>query len=55
VLPVTSEQFVRPAPRPANSVLGHAGWATVGMAPMRDWQTALADALASASWTDEDT
>ena len=42
---VTSEQFVRPAPRPAYSVLGHARWADIGLAPMRDWRSAIADAL----------
>lgn len=43
---VTSEQFVRPAPRPAYSVLGHDRWAALGMTPMRDWRAALADAMA---------
>ena len=38
---VTSEQFVRPAPRPAYSVLGHARWADIPMAPMRPWRDAL--------------
>ena len=42
---VTSDQFVRPAPRPAYSVLGHARWAGIGVAPMRDWRSAIADAL----------
>ena len=47
VLPTDSATFVRPAPRPAYSVLGHDGWAAVGLAPMRDWQEALASAVAS--------
>jgi len=38
---------VRPAPRPAYSVLGHDAWAAVGLSPMRDWREALADAAAS--------
>ena len=42
---VTSEQFVRPAPRPAYSVLGHARWAGIGLAPMRDWRSAIAEAI----------
>ena len=47
VLPVTSAEFVRPAPRPAYSVLGHERWASVGMEPMRPWRQALADAWAT--------
>ena len=46
VLPTDSASFVRPAPRPAYSVLGHDRWAAVGMRPMRPWQEALADAFA---------
>ncbi len=46
VLPTDSSQFVRPAPRPAYSVLGHDAWATVGLGPMRPWREALADAFA---------
>jgi len=42
---VTSEQFVRPAPRPAYSVLGHQRWADEGMPAMRDWREAIADAM----------
>jgi dTDP-4-dehydrorhamnose reductase len=41
VLPTDSSQFVRPAPRPAYSVLGHDAWASVGLEPMRDWKAAL--------------
>ena len=43
---VTSAEFVRPAPRPAYSVLGHDRWFDVGMVPMRDWHDAIADAMA---------
>ena len=46
VHPTTSAEFVRPAPRPAYSVLGHNAWATAGIPAMRDWQDALADAMA---------
>ncbi|HWL00761.1 MAG TPA: dTDP-4-dehydrorhamnose reductase [Microbacteriaceae bacterium] len=46
VLPTDSTAFVRPAPRPAYSVLGHDAWARVGIAPMRPWRDAIADAMA---------
>ncbi|MFM1916815.1 MAG: dTDP-4-dehydrorhamnose reductase [Actinomycetota bacterium] len=45
VIAVTSEEFVRPAPRPAYSVLGHDRWAEAGMPEMRDWRSAIADAI----------
>ena len=45
VLPTTSADFVRPAPRPAYSVLGHDAWAAAGLAPMRPWRDALGDAV----------
>jgi dTDP-4-dehydrorhamnose reductase len=44
VKPTSSADFVRPAPRPAFSVLGHAHWHRAGLAPIRDWRSALADA-----------
>ncbi|PZF58516.1 dTDP-4-dehydrorhamnose reductase [Curtobacterium sp. MCBD17_034] len=47
VLPTDSSAFVRPAPRPAYSVLGHDGWAAAGIAPMRDWRDALHAAAAA--------
>ncbi|WUJ17037.1 dTDP-4-dehydrorhamnose reductase [Streptomyces sp. NBC_00390] len=45
VRPTTSEAFVRPAPRPAYSVLGHEGWQGTGIEPIRDWRAALAEAF----------
>ena len=45
VEPTTSAAFTRPAPRPAYSVLGHDRWAQVGLAPIRGWDAALAEAL----------
>ena len=51
VLPTTSADFVRPAPRPSYSVLGHDAWAVAGLAPMRDWREALSDAAARGAIT----
>jgi len=47
VLPTDSAAFVRPAPRPAYSVLGHDAWSRAGLAPMRDWREALHAATAA--------
>jgi dTDP-4-dehydrorhamnose reductase len=47
VLPTTSGEFVRPAPRPSYSVLGHGAWDSVGLPAMRDWHEALAAASAA--------
>ncbi|MCF8549961.1 MAG: dTDP-4-dehydrorhamnose reductase, partial [Pontimonas sp.] len=44
VLPTTSETFVRPAPRPAWSVLGHDNWEKNGLPAPRHWREALDDA-----------
>ncbi|MGO4105198.1 dTDP-4-dehydrorhamnose reductase [Leifsonia sp. YAF41] len=44
VKPTDSSQFVRPAPRPSYSVLGHDAWKLAGLEPMRDWRAALAAA-----------
>lgn len=45
VHPAKTDSFTQPAPRPAYSVLGHARWAEVGLAPIRDWREALAESL----------
>ncbi|MFF1644383.1 dTDP-4-dehydrorhamnose reductase [Streptomyces sp. NPDC058240] len=45
VRPTTSEAFVRPAPRPAFSVLGHDRWAAAGIEPVRDWRAALEESF----------
>ncbi|SKC36239.1 dTDP-4-dehydrorhamnose reductase [Krasilnikoviella flava] len=37
VAPTTSDAFVRPAPRPAYSVLGHDALRAVGVEPIEDW------------------
>ena len=44
ILPTTSAEFVRPAPRPAWSVLSHDAWRTVGLPAMRSWEEAFAEA-----------
>ncbi|MFF4568033.1 dTDP-4-dehydrorhamnose reductase [Streptomyces sp. NPDC001410] len=45
VRPTDSRSFTRPAPRPAYSALGHARWREAGLAPSRDWRSALSIAL----------
>jgi dTDP-4-dehydrorhamnose reductase len=44
VEPTTSDTFVRPAPRPAWSVLSHSAWANQGFPTPRHWREALDDA-----------
>lgn len=41
VTPTDSAAFVRPAPRPAFSVLGHDRWSASGLPAMRPWREAL--------------
>lgn len=45
VRPATSEAFVRPAPRPAFSVLAQSRFEAAGIEPIRDWRTALGEAF----------
>ncbi|BFV58776.1 dTDP-4-dehydrorhamnose reductase [Kitasatospora sp. CMC57] len=45
IRPTTSEAFVRPAVRPAFSVLGHERWAAAGLAPLPEWRDMLGEAL----------
>jgi dTDP-4-dehydrorhamnose reductase len=50
VAPTSSAAFARPARRPTNSVLGHEGWARLGLEPMRHWRAALDDAMATVTF-----
>lgn len=51
ITPTDSGAFVRPAPRPSYSVLGHDAWTTAGLTEMRPWREALAAAVASGVFT----
>jgi dTDP-4-dehydrorhamnose reductase len=51
VLPTDGSTFVRPAPRPSYSVLGHDAWAAAGLTPMREWTEALTDAANHGAFT----
>lgn len=46
VLPTSSADFVRPAPRPSYSVLSPAAWDLAGLPPFPGWREALAQAFA---------
>lgn len=45
VIPITSAEAQRPAPRPKNATLGSERWLLSGIAPLRPWQDALKDFL----------
>jgi dTDP-4-dehydrorhamnose reductase len=47
VSPTTSDAYVRPAPRPAYSVLGHEAFAGTGVQPIDDWSARWAVAARS--------
>ncbi len=52
VLPTTSSEFVRPAPRPAYSVLGHTAWTRAALDTPRTWRAALDDAFDDGAYAD---
>lgn len=45
ITPVTTGEYPRPAPRPANSVLASARLEEAGLPPLRPWQEAVRDYL----------
>jgi dTDP-4-dehydrorhamnose reductase len=52
VRPTTSADFVRPAARPAYSVLAHDRWAAAGLEPMADWRVTLEEAMRTPGYRD---
>lgn len=45
ILPLPSSEFPRPAKRPSFSVLSNDSWERTPLANMRDWESALSDAM----------
>ena len=41
ILPISTADAARPAPRPANSSLTSVRWASTGLPPLRSWEAAL--------------
>ena len=52
VRPVGSAAYVRPAPRPAYSVLGHDAWSRAGLSPIADWRLGLRQAFPALAATE---
>jgi dTDP-4-dehydrorhamnose reductase len=51
LIPIPSTQLVERAARPRYSVLGHDAWSAAGLTPMRDWRSALAEAMEQGALT----
>lgn len=47
IMPCTTEDFPRRAPRPAYSVLSSEAWRSAGLPPLRNWREALSAAIAT--------
>jgi dTDP-4-dehydrorhamnose reductase len=47
VIPISSAEAARPAPRPADATLASERWSLTGIPPLRPWQAALQDFLQS--------
>ena len=45
ITPTDTSEFVRPAPRPAYSVLGHGAWTLAALDTPRSWEAALDEAF----------
>jgi dTDP-4-dehydrorhamnose reductase len=54
VKPTDSSQFVRPAPRPSFSVLGHDAWRRASLPAMRPWRDALTEAAGTGVFDHDD-
>jgi dTDP-4-dehydrorhamnose reductase len=52
VEPTTASEFVRPAPRPAYSVLSHDAWTRAGIPTPRPWRDALGAAFSDGVFAD---
>lgn len=50
IVPCTTEDFPRPAPRPKNSRLDKMGLRIAGLSPMPDWKFALEEFIKEEEW-----
>ncbi len=52
VIPVHTDAFPRPAPRPARSVLGHDAWTATGLPSLGPWRAMLTRAFGAGTFVD---